>query len=269
MSEDRRTWRANTRVAHPEIANLARLKPATPETRRIIEPVVDLRASPEGSRDKQLVRGSAFEVLEDHAGWSFGTDLSDGYVGYLPTGSLAVAEGAFRTVCVRAAHVYSEPDFKSRDVALLPFGAQVIALEDEAGYCRVEGGWMMTQHLAKRKAEDWVAVAESFIGTPYLWGGNTSFGIDCSGLVQVARHAAGLACPRDSDVQQEAFPKASGGARRGDLVFWKGHVGIMVSATDLLHANAHHMLVAQESFENAKARIEETEFGAVTKIARP
>ncbi|MEL6689242.1 MAG: C40 family peptidase [Pseudomonadota bacterium] len=270
MTQDRRTWRANDRVAHPDIAAETGIAAVRPALRRVLPPVVNLCAAPAGARDKQLVRGAAFEVLEDRDGWSFGTDLSDGYVGYLPTAVLAEREGDFRPVVVRAAHVYQEPDFKSPDMALLPFGALVAVEEEKDGYLRVEDGWMMAQHLGPQEAPtDWVSVAESFLGTPYLWGGNSSFGIDCSGLVQVARHAAGVSAPRDSDMQEAAFPAASGSPKRGDLVFWKGHVGIMASDTDLLHANAHHMMVAREPFAEAKARIGEREFGAVTKIARP
>ena len=270
MSQDRRTWRANDRVAHPDIAAQAGLSAARPVVRRVLPPVANLCAAPAGARDKQLVRGAAFEVLEDRDGWSFGTDVSDGYVGHLPTSVLAEHEGDLRTVDVLTAHVYRDADFKSPDMALLPFGAMVAVSEEKDGYLRVEDGWMMAQHVGlSEKPVDWVAIAERFLGTPYLWGGNTSCGVDCSGLVQVARHAAGLTAPRDSDMQQAAFPEVTGDPSRGDLVFWKGHVGVMVSETELLHANAHHMMVAKEPFAQAKARIGAKEFGAVAKIARP
>ncbi|MEO1704831.1 MAG: NlpC/P60 family protein, partial [Pseudomonadota bacterium] len=116
---------------------------------------------------------------------------------------------------------------------------------------------------------DWVGVAESLLGTPYLWGGNTSFGIDCSGLVVLAMRAAGRIVPRDSDLQEAAFPAAPASPQRGDLVFWRGHVGIMRDAETLLHANAHHMTVASEPLATAIDRIAQKEFGEVTKVARP
>jgi cell wall-associated NlpC family hydrolase len=112
-------------------------------------------------------------------------------------------------------------------------------------------------------------VAEQFLGTPYLWGGKTARGLDCSGLVQVALQAAGVACPRDSHVQEGALGKASSLAKlqRGDLVFWKGHVAIARDAGTLIHANAHHMAVAIEPVATAIARIEAAG-SAVTSVRR-
>ena len=126
----------------------------------------------------------------------------------------------------------------------------------------------MSRLLSKR-APDFIAVAESFLGVPYLWGGKSSLGIDCSGLVQIALQTAGVACPRDTYMQESALgqPKALAELRRGDLVFWKGHVGIASDATTLLHANAHHMMVVKEPVSEAVTRIERSG-SAVTSVKR-
>jgi cell wall-associated NlpC family hydrolase len=121
-------------------------------------------------------------------------------------------------------------------------------------------GYLPARHLAPldRVEPDFVAVAERFLGTPYLWGGKTNNGVDCSGLVQVALAACGMPCPRDSDMQERALgaPVALADSRRGDLLFWKGHVAIVRDAATLLHANAFHMMVAVEPIAEALARIE-------------
>ena len=175
--------------------------------------------------------------------------------------TLCLATRPAPTQKVRALRTFAfaGPDIKQPPLAALPLGAEVAvtgeAEDKNARYALISpAGAVVVQHLAPLDAvvPDWVAVAEMFLGTPYLWGGKTSLGIDCSGLVQVALREAGIAAPRDTDVQEAALGKAlalgSGlpALRRGDLVFWKGHVGIMRDAENLLHANAHHMAVAVE-----------------------
>jgi cell wall-associated NlpC family hydrolase len=138
-----------------------------------------------------------------------------------------------------------------------------------------DGSFVPARHLAEpgRFAKDFVAVAEQMVGAPYLWGGKTRQGLDCSGLVQTALHAAGIDCPRDSDMQQAELGrtveigKDLGGLERGDLVFWKGHVGMMVDGFLLLHANAHHMAVVIESLDAAVSRIARTGL-AITAVKR-
>jgi cell wall-associated NlpC family hydrolase len=163
--------------------------------------------------------------------------------------------------------VFAEPDIKSPLLFGLPLGAGVTVVDEaedrNARYALLaSGGAVVVQHLAPLGSfeRDWTAVAERLLGVPYLWGGKTSLGIDCSGLVQVALAACGIGCPRDTDMQAEAagapLPLDAGieNLRRGDLVFWTGHVGIMRNETILLHANAHHMQVASEPLLEAAER---------------
>jgi Bacterial dipeptidyl-peptidase Sh3 domain/NlpC/P60 family len=238
----------------------------------VIREVVDAQAplrhapAPDAVLDSEALKGERIAVYEaTEEGWSWGQLESDGYVGWLPTGALG-PPGPPPTHKVTALRtlVFPGPSIKLPPVESLSLGCRLaIAHATDALAVTVAGGWVPARHLAPSSAteEDFVAVAERFLGVPYLWGGKTSFGIDCSGLVQLALTAAGLACPRDSDMQEKSVgmtitPKADfSNLRRGDLVFWKGHVAIVRDPTTLVHANAFHMAVAIEPLSDARARI--------------
>jgi cell wall-associated NlpC family hydrolase len=234
------------------------------ERYEVLEPIAGLRraASHEARLDTQALMGERVMVYETtDEGWTWGQIETDGYVGWLSANALA-PNGAAPThkVAVPRTLAFPGPDIKLTPAAALPMGAMLAIMRQDDRFAVTAAGWHLPAvHLAPVKARqpDFVAIAETFLSAPYLWGGKTSLGIDCSGLVQVALQAAGHACPRDSDMQELTLGKLSSLSelRRGDLVFWKGHVAIARDATSLIHANAHHMMVASEQASGAIARI--------------
>lgn len=232
----------------------------------VVAGVAPLRGAPDESAglETQLIYGERFTVYEERGGWAWGQAASDSYVGYVPAGALASGASApTHVVTALRTFLYPEANLKRPTRDTLTLGAAVAIEGEEGGYFRVAGGgWLSSAHVAPlpATAHDFVAVAERFMGTPYLWGGKTAMGLDCSGLVQTALMRADIAAPRDTDMQEKALGRALDEAeskelRRGDLVFWKGHVGILTDAATLLHANAFHMAVALEPLRYAIERI--------------
>jgi hypothetical protein len=214
--------------------------------------------SPEAEQLDQLLFGELFEVLAEADGWAFGQARRDGYVGYVLSEALG-APGAAPTHTVRALRTYgfSAPSIKAAPIGLYSMNTPVAEEGREGRFVKTSGGWIVEEHLAALgdDAPDYVAIAERFVGTPYQWGGRESLGLDCSGLVQQALYAAGRASPRDSD-QQAAMgePVEATALRRGDLVFWRGHVAMLTSPTDIVHANSTHMAVVIEPLAEAVTR---------------
>ena len=268
---DRRFHPANSRVALSALAGTVAgvdLTDGTPMS--VTASVTDLLASPDGARDRQLLYGTDFLVLETREGWAFGQSGYDGYVGYVADQDLGPPGVATHIVAARSTHGYEAPELKARDVIPLSFGARVRVVSETATHMETDRGLHIPKpHLrgADHPFSDPVTVAQLFFGTPYLWGGNSAFGLDCSGLVQISTRAAGIAAPPDSDLQARELGSAlapDATLARGDLVFWSGHVGLMVDAETMLHANAHHMAVAYEPVARAIARIAASEGKDVT-----
>jgi cell wall-associated NlpC family hydrolase len=221
-------------------------------------------------------RVAIYEMRDD--GWAWGQLAADGYVGYMPGATLGAARAAAtHKVAALRTFVYPGPSLKRPPAAILSFGSQLAVERMEGNYAVVAGGgYVPTLHLVPASAleTDFVAVAERFVGTPYLWGGKTSIGMDCSAVVQIALAACGIPCPRDTDMQEQALgtalpsPHDIATLRRGDLMFWRGHVAIVRDATTLVHANAtRHMAVAVESIAETIARIHDTG-SEVTSVRR-
>ncbi|WP_397421275.1 C40 family peptidase [Phenylobacterium sp.] len=228
-------------------------------------PAASIRAVPDAESEQmdQLLFGEWFEVLEEEGVWRLGQSLRDGYVGFVEAALLAPA-GSWPTHRVAAIRTYAfaGPSIKTRASGPYSINALVTVEAVEGRLAKVSGaGWMTADHLQPIGVgeDDWAAVAERFLGTPYLWGGRESLGLDCSGLVQQALFACGRACPRDADQQEQLGSDITADAfGRGDLVFWKGHVAIGLGDGLIIHANGHHMAVAVEPLAEAIRRIGDT-----------
>lgn len=228
-----------------------------------------VRPAADAAQDSELFFGETFTVYDRAHGWAWGQCESDLYVGYLREAQLRPHFQTGARVSALLAPVFPAPDLKSPVRDLLPMGALVPVLVSGGDYAKIgEDAFLHRRHLMPESRKDFVAVAERFLGVPYVWGGRSACGLDCSGLIQVSLQAAGKAAPRDTDMMEQALgEKIARAERRGDLVFWKGHMGVMLDATRLLHANAFHMAVAVEPLADAVARIEKAA-GPVTSVRR-
>ena len=244
----------------------------------VVAPSLPLRREPrfDSNLDTEGLLGEAVTVYDENEGWAWVQLDHDGYVGYMPSEGLVSGVNAptHRIAALRT-YVFPEPDSKVPPLALLSLNARVAVAKAVGSYLQLEsGGFVYGSHTVPLgvTAPDYVGVAEAFHGTPYLWGGRTSVGTDCSGLVQLAAAAAGHSVPRDADMQAAETGDEvdwQGGAElaRGDLVFWDGHVGVMTSPDYFLHANAFHMAVENEPFVEAQERIKAVGF-EVTGVRR-
>lgn len=253
----------------------------TGTTAHVVVPVADLKPLPDRltGTDTQLLFGEEVRVFDRREGWAFVQAALDDYVGYLPEAVLRDGPtGATHVIAVPRSFLYPEAELRKPPLACLSMGSRlkVAGTAETRGtpYLILEGGGaVIAAHchpLAEIAETDPVAIALRFLETPYLWGGRTGFGIDCSGLVQLAHQMAGNRPPRDSDMQRDGYGRAVEMAdlRRGDLVFWKGHVGIMENPETLLHASGHTMSVTREEFRAAVARIGYL-YGPPTLCRRP
>jgi cell wall-associated NlpC family hydrolase len=243
--------------------------------RRVVAASAPLRRGPaaDAPLETEALHGEAAMVYDEADGWSWLQLARDGYVGYLPSAALAPWIEPTHRVATLRTHAYPGPSIKRPPVQAISLGARLRIERGEGDFAiAADGLHYFARHLAPVAdfEPDFVAVAERFLETPYLWGGRTSEGIDCSGLIQTALTAAGAAAPRDSDMQAGLGAPASPDAalRRGDLVFWKGHVGVMRDADALLHANGWHMKVVSEPLREAQARITAGGGGPITSIRR-
>lgn len=245
---------------------------------------VPLFSSPsfDGELQTEALYGEQVRIFEIRDSWAWGQLATDGYVGYIPLEGLSpgILPATHRISSLRS-FVYEDANIKSPPIALISMMSQ-LAVSDVVSakggeFFELEGkGYVFARHGVEIGVNDtdFVAVAERFIGTPYLWGGRTSLGLDCSALIQIALLACGKECRRDSDLQAGSIGTLLSDStdisslQRGDLVFWKGHIGVMVDDRNLLHSNAHHMAVAVEPLAPAVERIIKNGGGEITAIRR-
>jgi hypothetical protein len=251
----------------------------TGEEFEITAALAPLRRAPVSDAElmTEALKGERVTIYDRNGeGWAWGQLVGDGYVGWLPDQALAKPSAQLtHKVSALRTFAFPGPSIKLPPAETLAMGTKLAVLREDGAFAVTREGWHVPrQHLGSidSLAADFVAVAEQFVGTPYLWGGKSSLGVDCSGLVQISLTAAGTGCPRDSDMQQDGLGRELTSPerkmlKRGDLIFWKGHVAIARDADTIVHANAHHMMTAIERTSEATARIKAAGSG-ITAIKR-
>jgi cell wall-associated NlpC family hydrolase len=253
-------------------------KYAAGELRQVVGAIAPVRLVPrfDAPTLTQALYGELATVYDTQAGWAWVQLENDSYVGYMPADNLsAIIEEPTHWVYANGTFVYPAPELKRPPITRLSFGSKVSVVGREGRFAELSrGGFVFAGHLKpiEEKARDFVAIAEALRGTPYLWGGRSGIGIDCSGLVQLGLQAMGVTCPRDTDMQEHEVgvklaDKDAAKLKRGDLIFWRGHVGIAQSGKDVIHASGHQMEVVSEPIVSAIERIGSTH-GDVTSLRR-
>lgn len=269
---DRRSTPFSGRVAHVSLRGQIDAPLTKGEAAQVLLPLVDLLARPGGARERQLLLGADVTVIDRDQGHAYLMTARDGYCGWVDAAAVGKGPEPTHWVHTPATHLYSGPKVQARETASLSLGARLCVTGAFGSWAETPLGFVPACHLSPMGsfAPDPVAVAESLLHTPYLWGGNSREGLDCSGLVQVALHATGLDCPGDSDQQMVLGQEiaAEDPLRRGDLIFWDGHVAIVVDGDRIIHANGHTMSVAYEDTVAAIRRILAAGGGPVTAQRR-
>ena len=272
---DPRLTPCNGRVAATQLRGKVEATLFTDGVRQqIVEPVTNLYRSPDGPRDRQLLIGDTLTVYERTSELSFVQSHKDDYCGYVASDTLGTPEDATHWVSARSTQAYASSSIKSIDLMSLSLGSKVVCKSEDGSLIETSFGYIPKKHLSLigDLATEPTEVALQFLGAPYLWGGNSSFGIDCSGLVQASYLACGLPCPGDSDLQcaylGTSLPPNSE-FRKEDLLFWPGHVAMALDSETMIHATAHYMSVVLENISAAISRIDEQGEGPLLAHKRP
>ncbi len=255
---DRRVTPFSGRAALQHLKGLVAAEAFVPgEPLRIVVPMAALAATPGGTLERQLPWGTGFVVVDRAPGWVFGQSDRGGYCGWLRDSAVDAGSTPTHWVSSLATHAYPEPRVQAAPAVWLSHGSRLAVGGVDGAWASTDAGFVPAGHV--RAIGDWaddpVAVAQRFLGVPYLWGGNGAGGLDCSGLVQAALMACGMDCPGDSDQQRSLGAAVTDTLRRGDLMFWKGHVAMVSGPDQIIHANGHSMSVAYEGLTAAVARI--------------
>jgi cell wall-associated NlpC family hydrolase len=245
---------------------------------QVLNPLVSIHKAPrfDAIQISQALMGEMLRVFEEREGWAFVQLERDGYVGYVSANALTPhVKSPTHRIAVASTLLYSAPDIKSQPVSIITMNSAVAVTGGDERFAQLDNGRFAHRAHLKPVGEperDHVKVAEMFRHAPYYWGGKSVHGLDCSGLIQLSLEACGMNCPRDSDMQEKSVGTALllndlDGLKRGDLVFWAGHAGIMVDERTVLHANGHHMMTVTEPLREAVKRIAATD-NQVTSIKR-
>lgn len=249
-----------------------------PRLMQVVEPVITLHKAPrfDAMQLTQALFGEKVKLFHEEEGWAWVQLVKDGYVGYVNGNALSpqLVPPTHR-IAVTSTFMYPEASLKTLPAIALTLNAQVTVTSETGSYSRLSNGlFVFSAHLKRIEdvEQDFVAVAEMFRHVPYYWGGKSVRGLDCSGLVQLSLEACGMPALRDSDMQEQTLGEKLlvndlDSLKRGDLVFWNGHVGIMTDERTLLHANGHHMMVVAEPLKDAVDRIA-AKYGQLTSVRR-
>jgi len=244
--------------------------------RQVAKPVLPIwRENACHRQERELLFGERFTVQSEIAGIGFGFAEKDGYRGFVDVSGLGEPSQASHFVSTRGSHIYPAADIKSANPAGLSFGSRLKVTGSSGKFVQISDcGYVPASHVRPLATimEEPAAVAEMFLGAPYLWGGNSCWGIDCSGLVQVALTACGIDCPADSGEQRNVVGFSFGdnvAIERGDLFFWNSHVAMALDQQNLIHATGFHMAVVAEGIQEVIDRIADLGEGPVLDRRRP